>query len=729
MIAAAHGHVDVSRLLLDRNANIEAAEPKLGTPLMIAAANGHVDVSRLLLDRGANSEAAEPKCGTALMIAAANGHVDVSRLLLDRNANIEAAERDHGTALMIAAANGHVAVSRLLLDRDANIEAAEPNQGSALMIAAAKGHVDVLRLLLDRNANVNHVNDQGCTSISIAAASGHLQALRLLLAKDVDVNSIDELGNTPLVHAAMNGRASVVAFLLEHGANIGARNHEGKTALEYATELDRRDLMQMLQPAAGQRQKSPLPGTTTSVASLDQVELLCSTMLEAQAMCLHIHSRLVCLSTQLVSGSDRTLQTKYQVILTRFQCFLAQYKDKRVIARIVSSRAVISQCRQLHQEMDALATEWDPDSQMTWADQFLGDSQPLRGLLTVVLQPEHVLHEELQDTQAQTEALTLLLFEVNERSENYSPEEMALIRQLFQSVARYSTLGIPSLPKWFLPPHELVLGGHIGGGGYGSVHRGSWLGTLVAVKFVLLHEPVETGRMFRNEAEIWSSLQHPHVVKLYGACHVGNPFFVCEYAAKGSLPSYLYDTKHRHKTWQCLYQAALGLCYLHAKRRIVHRDVKCDNIVVTQDGAAKLTDFGLSCYQADLPAAGDASNIGAVQWKAPECISGESSGSFASDVYSFGMAMIEAVVLGFPWGMMEDVAVKHKVSVQHELPLRPESMSYAQWGLIQRMCATDPANRPDMNAVVQELKEFADQEKFDHEDMNWKRHQQLKLTD
>lgn len=88
--------------------------------------------------------------------------------------------------------------------------------------------------------------------------------------------------------------------------------------------------------------------------------------------------------------------------------------------------------------------------------------------------------------------------------------------------------------------------------------------------------------------------------------------------------------------------------------------------------------------------------------------------------------MIEAVALGFPWGMMEIVAVKHKVSVLHELPPRPERMSDAQWDFIKRMCATDPAHRLDMAAIVNALKEFADAKEFNHENTNRKRHQ-LKL--
>ncbi|KAF4318880.1 hypothetical protein BBO99_00006099 [Phytophthora kernoviae] len=99
--------------------------------------------------------------------------------------------------------------------------------------------------------------------------------------------------------------------------------------------------------------------------------------------------------------------------------------------------------------------------------------------------------------------------------------------------------------------------------------------------------------MFQHEMVLWFKLNHPHVVKLFGGCHVGTPFFVCEEAKNGPLDKYL--KQHPDKIWQKLYEAALGLEYLHA-RGIVHRDLKCDNILVGSDGNAKLADFGLSAF-------------------------------------------------------------------------------------------------------------------------------------
>lgn len=126
------------------------------------------------------------------------------------------------------------------------------------------------------------------------------------------------------------------------------------------------------------------------------------------------------------------------------------------------------------------------------------------------------------------------------------------------------------------------------------MHHGKHCGSDVVVKRAKITSEVDQA-MFVKEANAWSRAnQIPNVVRLFGAYHVGtDPYFVCEYAANGTLKDYVYKDENRHKTWQLLLEAANGLRALH-QLNIVHNDLKCNNILVATDGIAKLTDFGLS---------------------------------------------------------------------------------------------------------------------------------------
>ncbi|RLN82147.1 hypothetical protein BBJ28_00021189, partial [Nothophytophthora sp. Chile5] len=269
---------------------------------------------------------------------------------------------------------------------------------------------------------------------------------------------------------------------------------------------------------------------------------------------------------------------------------------------------------------------------------------------------------------------------------------------MHQDIDRLITELVPSQKHFSNPPlaAHVELGAHIADGSFGAVYEGQWLGTEVVVKQVLTDQDGRENRaQFRREVDLWFNLNHENLIKLYGACHEGRPFFVCERANSGTLVSYLKG-RTRKEVWR----ASLGLQHLH-DRGIVHGDLKGNNILVSDD-KAKLADFGLSVVVSRAEELNGDENgvLGAFRWKAPECLLG-SSPSFASDIYSLGMCIIEAVTGDFPWGSsMSDNAVKYNVREEKLIPLRSESFSDAEWDLVMRMCSSDPHQRLSVGAVV-----------------------------
>lgn len=275
-------------------------------------------------------------------------------------------------------------------------------------------------------------------------------------------------------------------------------------------------------------------------------------------------------------------------------------------------------------------------------------------------------------------------------------------------------------PAWFIWPYDVVFDELklLGRGSFGSVHQATWLGAPVVVKKILSGFETDSQRgIFDREVSIWHRLHHPHIVKLYGACHVGQPFFVCEFALYGRLDKYLSHREAQQRNdesfsrvrlaWEKIHEACLGLQYLH-ERGVIHADLKCDNILVAMDGKAKLSDFGLSLIakrsQTRPRQDSETLRLGAIRWKAPEVLTG-SSPSTASDIYGMAMCLIEAVTGVFPWGnSIPDASVAFQAK-QGTLPNQPKEFSTAEWQVVEAMCRLEPDQRLCIADVVKVLSE------------------------
>lgn len=162
--------------------------------------------------------------------------------------------------------------------------------------------------------------------------------------------------------------------------------------------------------------------------------------------------------------------------------------------------------------------------------------------------------------------------------------------------------------------------------------------------------------------------------------------------------------------WRLLYQAALGLDYLH-KKNVVHGDLKLNNILVGADGQAKLSDFGLSAVRTSSTlsrtSGSDQSVMGGLRWRAPECL--KQRPSFASDIYSFAMCMIEAVINEPPFAFLDDDDVRANLQ-NGTIPDRPAEMNDGAWQLVLTMTHFDPNKRVKLSTVLEQLKLLAGNE-------------------
>ncbi|KAL4147435.1 hypothetical protein PRNP1_011191 [Phytophthora ramorum] len=442
---------------------------------------------------------------------------------------------------------------------------------------------------------------------------------------------------------------------------------------------------------------------------------------EATAMDSYVSERLLSVHQQLL-GSICAIETirSFMEILLRFKWSLIHRAESSISSFCVaSSRSVEHSSVSFHGEIDALVarcgfTKTAGTSIHDWNQHcsFLRLNQQESFQLEL-----DNLVDGLGNEEERIEVATLLVFESTKHRSSYDCNQLLAIEHTAASIAGLSCQQRIVVPKWFIPRYEVEIDSRISAGSFGAVHHGKWLNATVAIKCLFRSDP----KLFLREANIWFTLNHPNVVKLYGACHVGQsittrsldepanqtdrrPFFVCEYASEGTLNEYLskWDIQHKSRSdaWRCLSEAARGLQHLH-ERGIIHGDLKGNNILVGSDFLVKLTDFGLSTFAKKLSWTESAGAIGAIRWKAPERLGNYDRGpSFASDIYSFGMCIIEAVTGTFPWRetMDEDVIVSEVT--RGKLPPRPETFNDEQWDLVSRMCCLEPGDRITVSAVV-----------------------------
>ncbi|EGZ13659.1 hypothetical protein PHYSODRAFT_335410 [Phytophthora sojae] len=317
-----------------------------------------------------------------------------------------------------------------------------------------------------------------------------------------------------------------------------------------------------------------------------------------------------------------------------------------------------------------------------------------------------IILDELKTEDERNIFVAFLKREIDCHSSAYSAGQLTVLKKAHADIsARLQSDAVVSTPKWFLPWYELEFDGasYLAEGAFGTVYRAKWLESDVVVKQL---KRTKSSDEWADDSLLAST---PETDSKRQARTETREMFDREvkYASNGSLDKYLRKIPMRYG------KSCTRLPYLHSRGQ-THRDLKCNNIVVGGDNKAKVTDFGLS-----------SANVvtGAWRWVAPECLKeGSSALSLASDIYAFGMCIVEALRVveiaamkdnqngrtPLPWGILDNCAVKHRVTVFRELPCRPQICTKEQWELVKRMCAYERADRIKISTVVDELAALTD---------------------
>jgi serine/threonine-protein kinase len=263
------------------------------------------------------------------------------------------------------------------------------------------------------------------------------------------------------------------------------------------------------------------------------------------------------------------------------------------------------------------------------------------------------------------------------------------------------------------------LDARVGTGGMSTVYRAfdTVLERQVAIK--LMHREIagdsDQLERFRREARAVAQLNHPHVVGVIDAGEeeggedgFATPYIVFEYVEGETLKDRIRRNGRLPVSESIAYaiEIARALGAAHASQ-IVHRDVKPQNVLVDEEGAAKVTDFGIARSLAQEGLTADGRVLGTTDYVSPEQALGHAV-SGQSDLYSLGIVMFEMLTGDVPFKGDNQVAVAMK-HVREDLPdvqVRRPEVSAALAAVLDRATAKELDRRyPDAASLISDLED------------------------
>ena len=247
-----------------------------------------------------------------------------------------------------------------------------------------------------------------------------------------------------------------------------------------------------------------------------------------------------------------------------------------------------------------------------------------------------------------------------------------------------------------------------GDGAFGKVYKAQnkETGRLAAAKMLTL-EDEENISDHMVEIDILSEIKHDNVVELFEAFAIDDKLWMLiEYCDGGALDSIIVELEKPLTEPQIAYvckHMTEGLNFLH-KNKVIHRDLKAGNVLLTMEGGVKLADFGVSAKNKHTLQKHD-TFIGTPYWMAPELVLCETFRDnpydYKVDIWSLGITLIELAQMEPPNSEMSPMRVLLKIQKSDPPKLdQPSKWSKEFNDFLARALIKDPATRPGTEALL-----------------------------
>lgn len=600
--------------------------------------------------------------------------------------------------------------------------------------------------------NAGNINNLFCYQpplIDAVQRTRNTELVRVLLENGADMNSRDETGGTAL-HAAGNSGASMMQLLLAHGASISARDNEGKTPLFQAMRYDYGvEGIEALIKAGADVNATDVRGRT-AMFEIDghydysaKLEVLIKHGASVQVISndketpMHVaahYGRLETLRYLADQGAPIDVSSVIQYTPLYMATLTDKYPENAAFLlvrganvhgdpsfeRIPLTGAVQQGNLRVAAVLLARGAVFDPSDLTPLVDLSL-ETRMLSDVDVLELMIQHCEKIIPQDFYKRKLAFQIWLRVVVIARLNSVISEL---KPLYTSVVQTLEAFLYYAMNWAMSSHDRWVA-------YVSVlfRLWKWMLEVVALK----HQRILLGQSWwdplsynldprlliaiislRNEVESYPSfprsksaekdmlemqLKGPARVILERAVRNGEndfrTFIVNE--IQGSLELHKANSSQadRRRQWRRLYNAALALAVLH------------EDFIVHGELASRRSRARFAAGETSQPNGNEnpaQSKLEAVRWQSLESLQ-SASNTFASDVFSFGMCILEALSGQVPWGKVSSGVVSVLLGLGR-LPKRPEGLQDKHWELIVSMYAKDPAARPETATVAQRLLEF-----------------------
>lgn len=295
--------------------------------------------------------------------------------------------------------------------------------------------------------------------------------------------------------------------------------------------------------------------------------------------------------------------------------------------------------------------------------------------------------------------------------------------------AEFSNLRRLKNPNDFLiDNNEIEYTVKIGSGSSGTVYRGLYKNTVVAIKVLKPGSSKRETEEFKKEFELMSQIQYPYIVFFFGVCIEPRMCMVMEYCSRQSLWHVLNDSSLDFDWNQSLafsLDIVRAVDFLHSHDPvIVHRDIKTLNFMITKNWFIKLGDFGLS-KKMDGRAN---TSMGTLVYSAPELFFGDPY-TVKSDIYSLAFVFWEIMYTctkrqyqrpfaEFPFDF--DFQIQIKTAKEKLRPSFPPHVPQKYIDLIQELWKPNPKDRPTSKELLYQIEKL--RQDYENDPYSWETH-------